>query len=225
MGRQNQDYTKPSTHKKQTEHFFKNVAKNSNIVSGEKENTNEEDTKKRTGTVALLERETEEINTNNASLKTDEGQATETSTNDVNSLRKPETDTNDVESLRKPETYISKENPEVKERKYEVAFTEDENRNSYSKANTSSTGYSISQSFDNKINKKGIEDTHIRKTFFINRELFDIFDGLCKVEKKGYKTHVINEALRIALIEIYKENGAGDDAKVLQQLYALAPQD
>ena len=72
--------------------------------------------------------------------------------------------------------------------------------------------------------KKGIDQTHIRQTYYINRELNEIFNLVSVSERKGYKTFVVNEALRVALINVLKEQGYSDNSNELQTLYNLAPE-
>jgi len=169
----------------------------SNLNSGVTQIAEQKSEEKRSG-VATLVKENKEGNT---SQLDDIKKETKIPTNESDYE-------NNVNEVSKPET-----------------FNKNENVSSGATQTTLQSQNSITQSFRNKMSKKGIDDTHIRKTFFINRQLFDIFDGLCKQEKKGYKTHVINEALRIALINELLENGESTESETMQLLFSLAPEE
>lgn len=49
-----------------------------------------------------------------------------------------------------------------------------------------------------------IEETHRRATFLIERELLDRLDQLASDRPRGFKTALVNEALRRILDEIEK---------------------
>lgn len=62
--------------------------------------------------------------------------------------------------------------------------------------------------WEEKRSRQRVEDTSKRATFLIKNELLARLDALAQNEKrssgtnKGYKTHIVNEALRKALDEI-----------------------
>lgn len=66
----------------------------------------------------------------------------------------------------------------------------------------------ISRGWEEKRKKLRVEDTSTRATFLIQNDLISRLDQLAQNEKRssgtnrGYKTHVVNEALRRALDEI-----------------------
>lgn len=50
-----------------------------------------------------------------------------------------------------------------------------------------------------KKNKKGIEDTHRRQTFLVEKDLWKRFNRISKQQPRGFKTLAINSALNLFL--------------------------
>lgn len=50
-------------------------------------------------------------------------------------------------------------------------------------------------------NKKGIEDTHKRATYLVEKDLLKRFKTISQKQPKGFKTMAINEALKLFLDE------------------------
>lgn len=54
--------------------------------------------------------------------------------------------------------------------------------------------------------KPTVEDTHTRGTFLIQNELLERLDALAKGQKRGFKTKLVNHALKEFLDQIEKNN-------------------
>lgn len=65
------------------------------------------------------------------------------------------------------------------------------------------------QIIDEKKNKKGIEDTHKRQTFLIEKDLLKRFNRISKQQPRGFKTQAINAALNL-LLTAYETNNDED---------------
>ncbi len=50
-----------------------------------------------------------------------------------------------------------------------------------------------------------MEETHIRRSYLIDRIINAEFDKVAKTRKKGWKTHAINEALVMYLSQLNEE--------------------
>lgn len=59
--------------------------------------------------------------------------------------------------------------------------------------------------FKEKVNRPTAEEKHKRATFFIDRELLDRLDRLASGRERGFKTAVVNEALRRILDELEQQ--------------------
>lgn len=56
--------------------------------------------------------------------------------------------------------------------------------------------------FKEKEKKKTIEDTHTRSTFLVNNDLLARMDKLAKKRKRGFKTDLVNHAIKQLLDDI-----------------------
>lgn len=56
------------------------------------------------------------------------------------------------------------------------------------------------EEYEEKVNKLRVEDTHIRRTFLVRRDLNRRIDQLAE-GKRGYKSHFINKAIQKLLDE------------------------
>ena len=54
--------------------------------------------------------------------------------------------------------------------------------------------------------KPTVEDTHTRGTFLIQNELLERLDALAKGQKRGFKTKLVNHALKEFLDQVEKNN-------------------
>ncbi|PEE73595.1 hypothetical protein COM81_27795 [Priestia megaterium] len=70
---------------------------------------------------------------------------------------------------------------------------------------------SIMSKFEERINRPTKEQTHIRRSFLINRELDRQINELARKQPRGWKTHFINEALEI-LVKSYRGHLKDDNA-------------
>jgi len=61
---------------------------------------------------------------------------------------------------------------------------------------------SIKNRFEEKISRPTMEETHIRRSFLINRELDKQINELAKDQGRGWKTHFINHGLEM-LVKSY----------------------
>ncbi|PGO60757.1 hypothetical protein [Priestia megaterium] len=61
------------------------------------------------------------------------------------------------------------------------------------------------QAFENR-KKPTMEETHIRRSYLINRVLDAEFDKMADMEDRGWKTATINEALKLYLEHLKKTN-------------------
>ncbi|WP_188208307.1 hypothetical protein [Alkalibacillus aidingensis] len=62
----------------------------------------------------------------------------------------------------------------------------------------------LTSEVEGKRKKTTIEDTHTRLTFLLENELYDEFNEIAQREGRGFKTHVLNAAVR-KIVEAYKE--------------------
>jgi hypothetical protein len=60
----------------------------------------------------------------------------------------------------------------------------------------------IMNEYEEKQKKKTVEETHIRRTYLIDRELDKKLNALAKKRPKGFKTHIVNKAIEIVLKEL-----------------------
>jgi hypothetical protein len=59
----------------------------------------------------------------------------------------------------------------------------------------------IASLLDNKVLK---EETHIRQTYMIDKELLKEFDKIARGKKKGFKTEVVNLGIKLVLQQMKK---------------------
>lgn len=60
------------------------------------------------------------------------------------------------------------------------------------------------QIYQERLDKKRVEDTHIRRTFLVDKDLDKRLDKLAKKRERGFKTLLINQAIEQAIRE-YEE--------------------
>jgi hypothetical protein len=63
----------------------------------------------------------------------------------------------------------------------------------------------LMNSYEEKANRKTVEETHIRSTFLFDKELAKRLDKLSKKKKRGFKTMFMNKAIEALLDEIENE--------------------
>ncbi|MEK4566968.1 hypothetical protein MKX54_20025 [Alkalihalobacillus sp. FSL R5-0424] len=79
--------------------------------------------------------------------------------------------------------------------------------NSKSEAEVVEADESSSDFWSTVTNKKPtVEDTHTRGTFLIQNELLERLDALAKGQKRGFKTKLVNHALKEFLDQVEKNN-------------------
>ncbi|MGN7313418.1 hypothetical protein ACTHQ4_20230 [Alkalicoccobacillus gibsonii] len=79
--------------------------------------------------------------------------------------------------------------------------------NSKSETEVDDTDESSSDFWSTVTNKKPtVEDTHTRGTFLIQNELLERLDALAKGQKRGFKTKLVNHALKEFLDQVEKNN-------------------
>lgn len=68
------------------------------------------------------------------------------------------------------------------------------------------SGKDFLEQFQEKENRPTVEETHKRATFLIEQELLERMDRLASGRARGFKTALVNEAIRRMLDEIEAGN-------------------